>query len=55
LDIKFKISRSRAYTIVEKFKREGLIFQISDSGKSQRYRAVHPKALFNDLKMVLKI
>ena len=37
LDIKFKISRSRAYTIVEKFKREGLIFQINDSGKKYKW------------------
>jgi sugar-specific transcriptional regulator TrmB len=54
LELKIKISRSRAYTIVEKFKREGLIFPISGSVKSQRYKAVHPKALFNDLKDGLK-
>jgi len=54
LELKIKISRSRAYTIVEKFKQEGLIFPINTSSKGQRYKAVHPKALFNDLKDGLK-
>jgi sugar-specific transcriptional regulator TrmB len=54
LELKIKISRSRAYTIVDKFKREGLIFPVSGSVKIQRYKAVHPKALFNDLKDGLK-
>ncbi len=54
LELKIKISRSRAYTIVEKFKREGLIFPTNSSVKIQRYKAVHPKALFNDLKDGLK-
>ena len=54
LDIKFKISRSRAYTIVEKLLREDLIFPINDTGKIQRYKAIHPNALFKDFKKELK-
>ena len=47
--LKIKISRTKVYTIVEKYRRERLIFPSGDLGKTQRFRAVHPKGLFNDL------
>lgn len=45
-----KISKGKVYNIVEKYKCEGLIFLSGDSGRARRYRAIHPKALFNDIK-----
>lgn len=53
-DLKNDISRTKAYAIVDKYKQEGLIFPISDSVKTQRYKAIHPKALFNELKTGLE-
>jgi sugar-specific transcriptional regulator TrmB len=52
-DLKIDVSRTKAYSIVDKYRKEGLIFPISDSVKTQRFKAIHPKALFNELKTSL--
>ena len=54
VEIKASVSRSKAYTIVEKFKKVGLIFNLTNSSKKQVYKAIHPRSLLNELKQNLK-
>ena len=54
VEIKASVSRSKAYTIVEKFKKVGLIFSINNSTKKQVYKAIHPRSLLNELRQNLK-
>lgn len=49
-----KKSRSSAYSVVDKFEREGLIFLYENSQKKQTYKALHPRSLLDELKNNLK-
>lgn len=51
--IKSEVSRSKAYTIVEKFENSGLIFA-DTSSKKKEYKAIHPRTLLNILNSSLK-
>jgi Fe2+ or Zn2+ uptake regulation protein len=48
------ISRSKAYTVVEKFVKAGLISPLDGNSKKQEFKAVHPRAILNELKTSLK-
>ncbi|MFH1972646.1 MAG: hypothetical protein ABIJ18_04175 [archaeon] len=54
VDIKaHKKSRSTAYNLVEKFVKVGLITQVNNGSKKQEYECVHPRAIYNELKIQL--
>ena len=48
-----KKSRSTAYNLVDKFEQAGLITQASNNNKKQEYECVHPRAIYNALKIQL--
>ncbi len=55
VDIKaHKKSRSTAYNIVEKFEKSELITRVDSSNKKQEYECVHPRSIFNNLKIELE-
>ena len=44
------VGRTKVYGIVEKFKHEGLIFPIDSNSNANKYKAIHPKTLQNQMK-----
>ena len=53
VEIKTKMSRSKAYTTVSKFENAKLIFSVNNSNKKE-YKAIHPRAILDELKVSLK-
>ncbi|UCF49315.1 MAG: hypothetical protein JSU91_06085 [Thermoplasmatales archaeon] len=43
------VGRTKAYGIVEKYRHEGLIFPIDSKSNANRFKAIHPKTLLNQL------
>jgi sugar-specific transcriptional regulator TrmB len=48
-ELGIEVSRTKVYGIVEKYKHEGLIFQIDSSTNANKFKAIHPKTLLNQL------
>jgi len=53
-NLNVKVSKTKAYDIVNKFVEQQLIFLKDDTKRAKRYQAIHPNALFTELKSELK-
>jgi sugar-specific transcriptional regulator TrmB len=48
-ELGISISRTKAYSVVERFRHKGLIFLIDSKSNANRFKAIHPKTLLNQL------
>jgi predicted transcriptional regulator len=53
-NLNVKVSKTKAYDIVNKFVEQQLIFLKEDAKRAKIYQAIHPNALFTELKSDLK-